>query len=114
MATNYTRGRRYEYVVRDRLVEAGYFVTRAAKSAGASDLTALRAGSPPLLVQCKRDGYIPPDEWNALIGAADVAGAVPLLACPGKKRGQHLLFRLTARKSGKRGEPQPMEPYTIE
>lgn len=54
--TAYQRGRRLEYLVRDRLVQAGYHVIRAAGSHGVWDLVAIshrRPEIPVLLIQCK-------------------------------------------------------------
>jgi Holliday junction resolvase len=46
-------GTRREHQVRDLLIEEGWIVLRAPASLGAADLIALKAGSPPLLVQVK-------------------------------------------------------------
>ena len=46
----------------------------------AIDLLAVRAGHPPLLVQCRTSLYVIPSERIALPEAADVPGGVALVA----------------------------------
>jgi hypothetical protein len=111
VASAYQRGRAFEYRVRDRLRECGYFVVRSASSKGPCDLIAVRADGAPLLVQCKHGAHpaLPPAEWNFLLDAATSVHAIPLLAISRRRR---LTFmRLIARKDGTRprgttlGEP---------
>lgn len=90
MATNYQRGRDFEYRTRNKLLEMGaVYVMRAAQSKGKVDLMAL---FPDLgewipyvwIVQCKRDGRLPVAEAAELIRIANETGAVPYLAKAGK------------------------------
>lgn len=53
MATNYTRGRAFEYVRKAFYEEMGYAVLRTAGSHGLFDLVAIR-GTQVMLIQCKR------------------------------------------------------------
>jgi len=76
---NYQRGRRLEYDAAAALEADGYLVMRAPGSKGCADLIALKRGE-VLLVQCKTDGYLTPDERAELFGAARLVGAVPLSA----------------------------------
>lgn len=108
--TNYRRGADFERRTAARLRDAGYLVVRSAGSLTNVDLVALRADH-TLLVQCKRNGALPPAPWNALYDAALTVGAVPVLAEQLQPRG-HAWWRLVGRKDG-RGGKQPKEPYEI-
>jgi len=105
MATNYERGRAFEYRTRDKLKEwgAGY-VMRAAGSHTKADLIALwpqeslevvgmpvSAGERPWLVQCKRDGKLPKSEAQELLGIAEAVGALAWMARAGKN-GRGVVF----------------------
>lgn len=104
MATNYQRGRAFEYRTRNKLLANGAaYVMRAAQSKGAADLIALwpkHPGTwemhphllPPWLVQCKRGtGRISPAEREVLKELAAVTGAIPVQALPGKN-GRGVVF----------------------
>lgn len=96
MATNYQRGRQFEYRARDKALKLGaVYVMRAASSKGAADLivlwtfSVLEAGyarktyvvpSPAWLVQCKRDGKLPKAEREELLRLAGETRAIPVLA----------------------------------
>lgn len=90
MATNYQRGRAFEYKARDKALKLGAeYVMRAASSKGLADLivlwpfvdTAIQAYCPRVwLVQCKRDGRLPKDEEAELVATASNTGAIPVLA----------------------------------
>lgn len=97
MATNYQRGRAFEYRTRDKLKKDGaVYVMRAAQSKGIADLLVLwpwndytcpDCGSgleEPWLVQCKRDGRLPAREEIELVSVAEAAGAKAVLAKTGK------------------------------
>lgn len=75
----YRLGRAFEYAIRDRLKNAGYFVLRSPASKSPTDLVAI-APRVVLLVQCKRSGALPPAEWNELYDLADSIGAWPIMA----------------------------------
>lgn len=81
--SEYEKGRRAEYEVRDHLQSFGYAVIRSAASKGVADLAAFRRGF-VLFVQVKRvDEPISPAERAALLGLADILGthiAVPIVA----------------------------------
>lgn len=112
MATNYQRGRAFEYRARNKLLEKGAcYVMRAAQSKGAADLIALwphflEANSgplgdandwiprlaPPWLVQCKRGvGRITPAERDVLLQLSEETGAIPVQALSGPK-GRGVVF----------------------
>ena len=103
MATNYQRGRQFEYRSRDKALKLGAsYVMRAASSKGAADLIVLwpaarieyvpnkggqlfpirveRFKGDVWLVQCKRDGKLPRAEREELIRLAEETGAIPVLA----------------------------------
>jgi Holliday junction resolvase len=79
--TRYQDGQRFEYSTRNHLASEGYWVTRAAASKTAVDLIAMKSGQ-LLLVQCKRNGVLPPVERAALLGLAALlpSVAVPVVA----------------------------------
>jgi len=92
VATNYQRGRAFEYRVRDRLLKDGAtYVMRAASSKGAADLIALWPATfydtthmQVWLVQCKRGkGRLTALDAEELIAIGHETGAVPVLARPG-------------------------------
>lgn len=97
MATNYQRGRAFEYRTRNALLRRGaVYVMRAAQSKGLADLAVFWPTGPPLdvppvyirpwLVQCKTgSARMKVHEINALQDAANACGAVPVLAEPGPK-----------------------------
>ncbi|MDE2103103.1 MAG: Holliday junction resolvase [Patescibacteria group bacterium] len=102
MATNYQRGRAFEYRVRDALMKRGaVYVMRAAQSKGKVDLLALYPGLGEMIpyveiVQCKRDGRLSADEAAELIRIAVETDTVPLLAKTGKNgRGVEFINLLT-------------------
>jgi Holliday junction resolvase len=78
--TNRQRGDYLERQARAALESCGWYVARSAGSLGPADLVALRAGFRPLLVACKTNGRIGPGERAAIVDAATLAGARPMLA----------------------------------
>ncbi|MDG7037388.1 MAG: hypothetical protein JRM72_08410 [Nitrososphaerota archaeon] len=80
---NYQNGRALEYRVKRQLEDDGWFVTRSSGSHGPADLVALKRGRPPLLVQCKANGRISPEEREELVKVSKSVGAVPMLAAKG-------------------------------
>lgn len=113
MATNYSRGRAFEYRVRDKLKKRGAaYVMRAAQSKGIADLLALwpvkdgahrwpsgevTAGlRSPWLVQVKysitgKAGRLSAQDELELIALADATGGIPVLATQGPK-GRGVVF----------------------
>ena len=111
MATNYQRGAAFERKVARDLESHGYVTVRSAGSHSPVDVVAMKYGT-IAAVQCKLDGYIPPDEWNELWEFAVSAGATPVMAEPykeGRKTGI-IYRRLTSRKDG--GGRQPWAYWT--
>ena len=87
--TRYTRGRAFEYRVRDDLRARGCLVVRAAGSKGKVDLLAvlpLTDENPGeiLLVQCKATGWGTPSERAELCRLAEVYGGRAILASKGE------------------------------
>jgi hypothetical protein len=119
VATNYQRGRAFEYRVRDRLKKDGAaYVMRAAQSKGIADLLALWPASgtftvtdvngelrtysyltnvpAPWLVQVKysitgKGGRLSARDEIELIALADATGGIPVLATQGPK-GRGVVF----------------------
>lgn len=103
MATNYARGRAFEYRVRDRLKKDGAaYVVRAAQSKGIVDLLALWPWTaevvadgltmldltPPWLIQVKysikgKAGRLSARDEIELISLSEVTGGIPVLATQG-------------------------------
>lgn len=75
----YRLGRAFEYAIRDRLRDVGYFVMRSPASRSPIDLMAVAPGV-VLMVQCKRGGALPVGEWNDLYDLASSCGAWPIMA----------------------------------
>jgi len=85
MATNYERGRAFEYRVRAHLYELGaVLVIRSAGSKTKVDLTALFTDR-VALVQCKRNGVLPAEEREELIRIARETGVRAYHASAGPK-----------------------------
>lgn len=87
MATNYERGRAFEYRARDELYKQGaVIVVRSAGSKTKVDLIALfpaldgimtwPAAMEVWIVQCKRDGKLPAAERDALLDISVQTGAL--------------------------------------
>lgn len=70
----------FERRTRDGLEHAGFVVIRSGGSLGPADLVAMRKDGPPLLISCKKGGYLPRPELFTLCETAERAGAVAILA----------------------------------
>lgn len=92
-------GTKLETSAKQMLERRGYVVFKGYGSHGIADLVALRAGTTPLLIQAKKAGKIGPEEWNALVAAAEKAGAWPVLVRrpEGETKGA-LWYRLTSQR----------------
>ena len=92
----YVRGRNLEYLIKEKLENEGYFVTRSAGSHGI-DLVALGQSSPLCprvkFVSCKVGGYIRPDEKLDLVTLARAVGAEPLMTQKKNGRWELVLVR---------------------
>ena len=87
---NYEKGRRIGYAIKKKLEERGFLVVRSPASKGAFDLLAVAPGGGRiLLVSCKADGYVPPDELDRLLGIARKYRADPYVSQ--KKDGEWIL-----------------------
>lgn len=110
--TNYAAGTRFEHRVRDHLRENGYEVVRSAGSKTKIDLIAFKP-SQLLLIQCKRNGTLPPAEWDALHTVAGWVEAIPVLAAiPTNGRGITYTRLLAPKRRGSRN--QATEPFQID
>lgn len=98
--TAYARGAAFEREVKRVFEVHGFVVTRSPKSGGVYDLHATgryQGREVVLLIQCKKWGFCPPYEWNALYLTATENGAVPLIAAR-KPREKLFLWRLVGFK----------------
>ena len=82
MATNYERGRDFEYRVKKLFENKGYFVVRQAKSTF-PDLIAVRRET-VLGIECKTTGYISLGERKKLLELEKLYGIIPMLVSKGK------------------------------
>lgn len=94
-ATNYERGRSFEYKVQNDLRAHGYTTIRSAGSHSPADIVAVKSGV-LLFVQCKRDGRISEGEQVDIVRLAQAVGinAWSLLAAPGNPGVAYWLLRL--------------------
>lgn len=84
--TAYQKGYLFERRVRRQLESEGYTVFRTAGSRADFDLVALKAGEPPLLVQCKVNPKLSEREKERLCETAGRAGGVAVLAYRERRR----------------------------
>lgn len=87
MATNYQRGRAFEYRTRDAALKRGAcYIIRAAQSKGLADLAVFWPRDVPWLVQCKLDGRFTRKERDGMKWLSNIcATAIPVFAKPGPK-----------------------------
>lgn len=78
MVTPYTKGRTFEYRVRDYLRKRGFFVVRQTKSTF-PDLIAMRKGK-VLLIECKVNGQLSREERAIILSISEATGGKPILA----------------------------------
>lgn len=69
---NYRIGRSFEYRVQAYLRKRGFYVVRQYASKGLVDLVAIYPSNGDfynltLMIQCKSNGYVPPDEMKKLL-----------------------------------------------
>ena len=108
-----SRGADFERACRAVLLEAGWYVTRAAGSHGPADLVAISPHEVGF-VQCKLGGpgAFAPLEWNQLFELARSCGGVALIAHR-PARGVLRFERLIGRKEGRTLRP-PCELWVPE
>ena len=113
--SHYSRGRDFEWKVRDLFAENGYSVMRMAGSKGDAkvDLIALKPGQ-LLFIQAKTSASaLGPAEWNRLVEVAGWADAIPVLAAKGGRGEGVQLWRLNGPKVP-RARTQPIERFVID
>src|SRR5579875_325510 len=76
---DYRHGYNCERRVKKHYESLGYLVIRSSGSHPPTDFVAAKKGG-LLLIKCKSNGKISPRERDALIAAADKAGAIPFVA----------------------------------
>lgn len=108
---NYRNGAVLENAAMHALSENGYFAVRSAGSKGAVDVVALKQGE-ILLVQCKLDGVISPDDRLRLWLAAGQVRGIPLIARwhkPSPRARREVRF---LRMASSEQTPKAFEPWT--
>ncbi|CAI7980235.1 hypothetical protein FRAHR75_770027 [Frankia sp. Hr75.2] len=93
------------------LDEAGWTVLRGAVRAAGADLVAYRETFAVVQVRPGGPTRVRPTDWNRTFDVATRGGGIPLLACRLEAGGPVGLFRMTARKSGSRGQRSPFVPF---
>jgi len=73
------KGIEFERRVLKTLREQGYYAVRSAGSFGTFDIIAVKQ-SEVLGVQCKMDGYLPPEEREEMVSVGEDYGIKPYLA----------------------------------
>lgn len=114
--SHYAAGTRFEHKVRDDLAVNGYEVVRAAGSKGGTkaDLVAFKPGQ-LLLVQCKRNGALPAQEWDRLVEVAGWVSAAALLAANGPLgRGVTYIRLLGPKRPRLRMDHQPAARFVLD
>lgn len=85
LMTNYEKGRRFEYRVRDLFKRQGFVVVRAAQSKPI-DLVCLKDGT-SILIECKvNKSSLGKDGKNELLHMARTSRAIPVLAYREKRK----------------------------
>lgn len=109
---NRAAGDRFEYKVRDHLIDHGWFVMRSPASKSPIDLLTVRAGhdGPEVMfVQCKTNGRLDPKEWDELLDLAHEHSAEAVLVWR-PRRGVIRYDLLTGYKErGRRHDNQPIQ-----
>jgi|Deesub1362B_J571_1020462.scaffolds.fasta_scaffold00898_1 Holliday junction resolvase len=80
----YTKGRNFEYSIKKKLEDQGYYVCRSAGSHGAFDLIAIKNGV-PWGIQCKASERVSKTELEKLREIGRKYGIIPCIA---KKNGR--------------------------
>jgi len=111
--SNSSRGLNFERKVRRKLERHGWTVIRAAASKGPADLIAFKAGHDNLFIECKIGGRLDTEDWNSFYDMCQELGVVPILAWQKKFPCIISMRRLTGRKTGRNGDPAPVEEYAL-
>lgn len=106
--TAYTKGRAFEYRVRNDFAAGGYLVTRSPQSRSPWDLIVI-GRELVLLVQCKVNGKISATDWNILFNLAESVGARAMLACRVKRK--LVYYELLDLRNGLRGHRPWVQVY---
>jgi Holliday junction resolvase len=94
MTNHYAAGRKFEWDIRDALIDDGYDVIRSAGSKGKVDLVAIKPGE-LLFIQAKINGLCPPAERTELLRVSGRADALPIVAYKGTEgRRRPVRYRL--------------------
>lgn len=81
----YRKGRYFENMIKKKLIEAGFYVTRSASSKGVFDLIAIYKGK-VYGIQCKYDGKITKSEVNEMRKVAEEHTIIPIVAFARRRR----------------------------
>jgi len=92
--SNYKKGRRFEYLVAQKLRAKGFLVIRSAGSKGVFDLIAI-ANKNIYGIQCKTSNYVSKSEITKLIESGNKHGIIPLLATKQNKKAKLYVLDFT-------------------
>ena len=107
---NYVFGRALEYQIMAELEAYGYFCVRSSGSKGPVDVVGFREDG-TVFVQCKRQRYVAPGEWNTLYFLACRLNAIPLLAHKRMAGKGNQYFRILEAKKQPRTRIAPQVPW---
>ena len=106
--TRYSNARNFEYKVRNDMAGRGFIAVRSPASKTPVDVYCIGLHE-KVFVQCKTNGVLGPDEWNAFWDYCMSVNAIPILAMRGDgNRG--IRYMLLKGKKERRGR-QPMEEW---
>lgn len=111
MNRSQAKGTRFEHRVKHDMEERGWFVMRSPASKSPIDLLAV-SQSEVAFLQCKTDGRLDPEPWNALYELANHYGALPILAAKPVKGGVAYYLLTGPKRTDAANRWAPMDPWT--
>jgi Holliday junction resolvase len=109
----YAKGAAFEREVVKWLRDLGWKAYRTAGSHGEPDVIALKDGKRAHIIQCKTDGKLPIDEWNALWKAAVDADAEAILV-ERPRGGKIIAWAIVGYRQPRDGQRCRMKYYGLE
>lgn len=107
--TRYSSGRAFEWRVLHALEDAGWIPMRSAGSHGIADLVAF-CDHRVAVIQCKTDGALYGEQYNALASLAGPARVIPVLA-QSAKEGRRSIIQAWELLGPRIGRAAPRKPF---